>query len=164
METGLWNGKRPPQSREGCAEPESELPAGTVLTELHCRQLKPGCNCSTVLYLPRQGPWFGAGHGFVTGEWTGQLLPHPSPSRTELGTHEATQPRETAGKPHLGIVIILGSGITLGMFPVPWGSAGCLRAREGGVPRPASSHGPGSKQGRCCVSTCSRCNFIIELH
>lgn len=55
---------------------------------------------------------------------------------------------ETAGKPHfLGIVIILGSGITLGIFPVPWGSAGCLRAREGGVPRPAPSHGPGSKQG-----------------
>lgn len=123
----------------------SELPTGTVLTELQCRRLKPGCNCSTVLYLPKQGPWFGAGHGFATGEWTGELLPHPSPSSVE---HETMQPRGSAGKSHFwGTVIILGSGITLRIFLMSWGSAGCLRAGGGRVPRPSSSHGPGSEQG-----------------
>lgn len=61
--------------------------------------------------------------------------------------HETTQSRGSAKKSHLGIVIILGSGVPLGIFPVSWGSAGCLWAVEGSVPRPASSHGPRSKQG-----------------
>lgn len=61
--------------------------------------------------------------------------------------HETTQSRGSAGKSHfLGIVIILGSAVTLGIFPVSWGSGGCLRGGEGSVPRPASSQSPGSKQ------------------
>lgn len=57
--------------------------------------------------------------------------------------------RRSAGKLHfLGIFIILGSGITLWILLTSRGSDGCLGVGgEGAVPRPASSHSPGTKKG-----------------